>query len=88
MLMVLLIGIRCVVLSLISCCYLCVVGVVCFCWSCVECCRFCCCVGVGCRCCWLLLVLSCVVTFGWQSLVLFVVSVVANSLLPGCDLCR
>ena len=41
MLMVLLIGIRCVVLSLISRCYLCIVGVVCFCWNCdVECCRF------------------------------------------------
>ena len=56
-------------------CDLCIDGVVCFCWSCVECCRFRCCVGIGCRCCWLLLVLSCVVTFGWQSLVLFVVSV-------------
>ena len=41
MLMVLLIGIRCVVLSLISCSYLCIVCVVCFCWNCdVECCRF------------------------------------------------
>ena len=86
--MVLLICIRCVVLSLISFCYLCVAGVVCFCWSCLECCRFVVVlvlvIGVVDRC-W---VISCVVTFGWQSLVFFVVSVVAYSLLPGCDLCR
>ena len=34
----------------------------------------------------MLLVVSSVVAFGWQSLVLFVVSVVAYSLLTGCGL--